>query len=472
MNIAYISADFGVPILGCKGASIHVREMAAGFCSAGHAVVVISPAIENSEKAIGRNGHEENFVSSPLCPLTPAPFISGSVSGVVAAGVTLFPVHPPQEHHFQLFQDFEKLGQFLGVKTRLRQDLRNLFYNLALYEKARDYLLLSNADFIYERYTLFNFAGIRLARDLGVPHILEVNAPLVYEQEKMRGLETKELAAAVERRIFCETDRVIVVSRYLQAYVASCGVPHSRIHVLPNGVNPQRFTLLHEENGGSVRSLYQLEGKCVIGFVGSLKPWHGTETLLKAFRELHAGAPHAHLLIVGDGPGREALETYVQRRGLGNAVTFTGEVPYDYIPHYIAAMDITVAPYIPNETFYFSPIKIFEYMAMRKPVVAAGIGQVEEIISNGRTGVLFEPGNTDQLAAALTKLARDPQLRRHLGEKANAWVQKERTWENNARQVIAIARELVEKHRVFSDKPCCISSLPDSHSTSLAASLA
>jgi glycosyltransferase involved in cell wall biosynthesis len=128
-------------------------------------------------------------------------------------------------------------------------------------------------------------------------------------------------------------------------------------------------------------------------------------------------------------------------------VTFTGNVPYDDIPHYIAAMDIAVAPYIPHENFYYSPIKIFEYMVMGKPVVAGRIGQVEELIADGETGVLFEPGNVGQLTAALARLTDDVQLCRHLGEKASAWVQKERTWDNNAREVIAIAQELIERSK-------------------------
>jgi glycosyltransferase involved in cell wall biosynthesis len=164
------------------------------------------------------------------------------------------------------------------------------------------------------------------------------------------------------------------------------------------------------------------------------------------------------LLIVGDGPGREALENYTHSRGLSHAITFTGEVSHDYIPHYIAAMDITVAPYIPNENFYFSPIKIFEYMARGKPVIAGSIGQVEEVITDGRTGMLFEPGNLDQLTAALVKLMRDAQLRQYLGEKAKAWVLKERTWDNNARQVAGIARELIEKHSAFSEERPFVSS--------------
>jgi glycosyltransferase involved in cell wall biosynthesis len=426
MKIVYISADFGVPILGYKGASIHVREMVGALRLAGHAVCIISPAIDEGKEGRGKNQTEAGTPPASL------------------AGVDLLPVLPP-ERLLQLLEDFERLDKFFGMKTRIRQELRNLLYNLALHEKALAHLQRQPVDFIYERYALFGFAGIRLARALGVPHILEVNAPLAYEQEKTRGLEMKELARETERRIFRETDRVIVVSRPLQEFVVACGVPEARIHLLPNAVEPRHFVVA--DHGQAVRAQYRLAGKRVIGFVGSLKPWHGVETLIEAFRALHAKAPDTHLLIVGDGPKREDLEQYAQAGGLKDAVTFTGNVAYDRVPPHIAAMDVTVAPYIPHENFYYSPIKIFEYMAVGKPVVAGRIGQVEEIITDGETGMLFEPGNIEQLAAVLAKLAGDQGLCHRLGENASAWVRKERTWDNNARQVAALARELMEKRK-------------------------
>jgi len=427
MNIAYISADFGVPVFGYKGASIHVREMVTALQKAGHSLRVFSPAIEDGKKDVERGGDGEKRAST----------FSSLMSGEDRLYVSCFPVSPP-ERHLLLFKELELLDKFMGMKTRIRQELRNLLYNLVLYERTIEDLRAWRPDFIYERYALFNFAGIRLARELGVPHILEVNAPLSYEQEKMRGLEMKELARETERRIFQESDRVIVVSRQLQEFVASCGVPESRIHVLPNAVDPQRFAAVRD--GAKVRAQHQLDNKCVVGFVGSLKPWHGTETLIEAFRGLHERVAHTHLLIVGDGPARENLEKVAQANVLNGAVTFTGNVPYDDIPRYIAAMDIAVAPYIPHENFYYSPIKIFEYMIMGKPVVAGKIGQVEELITDNETGVLFEPGNVAQLTNALALLANDSQRRQRLGETARAWVQKERTWDNNAQRVIEILR--------------------------------
>lgn len=420
MNIAYLTADFGVHVFGYKGASIHVREMVAALHKAGHSIWVISPAIGTTEGGQKLEQLDESIHAW-------------------RKHATLH-LLPPEERHLQLFRELETVDKTFGMKTRMRHELRNWLYNLTLYERLHDQLRAWQIECIYERYALFSNAGIRLARELGVPHLLEVNAPLADEQEKMRGLEMKELARAAERYIYQNTDRVLVVSQNLKEFVASCGVPEARIHVLPNAVDAERFSAARAST--KVRERYQLSGKQVIGFVGSLKPWHGTNTLVAAFAKLRRTDAHVHLLIVGDGPARADLEQAAASHNLDGAVTFTGNVPHEEIPHYLAAMNVTVAPYIPSEHFYFSPIKIFEYMVMGKPVVAGKIGQVEEIIRDGENGALFEPGNVEQLASVLARLVRDPQFGQRLGERARVWVQRERTWDNNARKVVELAEEV------------------------------
>lgn len=427
MNLAYLTADFGVPLFGYKGASIHVREMVTALAQCGHRVCICSPATEDEGSGFGE-----------LLP--PAPPFSAPAQR--RDNFTYLPV-APSATQLQTFTELEALDKLWGVKTRVRHELRNQLYNLALFEAVAEFAAASRIDFVYERYSLFSYAGISLARELGVPHLLEVNAPLAYEQEKMRGLEMKELAREMERHIFCGSDQVLVVSQALQDYVVSCGVPAARVRVIPNAVDPKRFVT--STAGRSVRAQYRLEDKFVVGFVGSLKPWHGTDTLLEAFNELRREAPEARLLIVGEGPARAALEHYAAKYELAPFVTFTGNVPYEQVPEYVAAMDVTVAPYTPHENFYYSPIKIFEYMVMGKAVVAGGLGQVRDLIHDGETGLLYEPGNIAQLTAALATLANDASFTRALGEKAKAWVCREHTWENNARQVIAAAQSVMKK---------------------------
>ncbi|MCG8606692.1 glycosyltransferase family 4 protein, partial [bacterium] len=416
------------PVFGQKGASIHLREMVTALCSAGHSVSVISPAIDKEKSDVWK----------------------GLANGC-RGSVDILSL-PAAERHLRLNGEIAELETFVGKKSRIRQELRNILYNRTLGSSALDRLRTQHVDFVYERYSLFGYAGIQIARELNVPHLLEVNAPLAYEQEKMRGLEMKTLARDSERTIFCQTDRLLAVSRPLYDYAKSCGVLPKSLRIMPNGVDPRHFTPNNGDGGRAVRARYQLEGKTVIGFVGTLKPWHGVESLLQAFQLVNSERTHTHLLIVGEGPARKELEQYTREHGMSKAVTFAGEVTHDEIPGYISAMEITVAPYVPNDNFYFSPIKIFEYMAMDKPVIAGKLGQIEEIIVPGKTGILFEPGNRDQLKKALEKLVDDSQLRQSLGENARKWVVENRTWRSTAKQVVDIACEILEKRTKGSNR--------------------
>jgi glycosyltransferase involved in cell wall biosynthesis len=444
MNISYISADFGVPVFGFKGASIHLREMVNAFRKAGHSIHILSSAM-HAGKGDEKNSNmgESGFDDIPPEARALFQLPENPVENSQAAGDVHFLSVPSNAFHLRFFKELDRWEKLRGEKTRIKQELRNILYNLTLHESAQNYLADKSIDFVYERYSLFSLAGIRLARALNVPHILEVNAPLAYEQENMRGLEMKTVARETEKEIFRQTDRVLVVSKELKKFVISCDVAEEKIEVLPNAVDPARFS--KELHGKRIRTQYRLGEKMIIGFVGSLKPWHGTETLFEAFKSVHELHRATHLLIVGDGPTREALNEFARQNHFADAVTFTGKVSYKDIPEHIAAMDITVAPYTPNENFYFSPIKIFEYMAMGKPVVAGSIGQVQEIIAEGETGLLFTPGDIAEMNAVIQKLVDNAALRQRMGEQGRAWVARERTWDRNAEKVLSLVHLLLQK---------------------------
>ena len=251
----------------------------------------------------------------------------------------------------------------------------------------------------------------------------------------MNGLELRQFAHEMERRIFMDSNRVVVVSEAMVDFVRSLGIPRKRIVLLPNGVNPSKF-YPDDSNRQIVRSKLKLNSKIVIGFVGNFRPWQDIETLIDAFCLIHSNNSDVHLLIVGDGPTRDKFEQQVQRAGLSTNVTWTGIIPHINVPAYISAMDITIAPYHANENFYFSPIKVFEYMAVGKPVVASKIGQLKKIIKNGKTGHHYETGNVKQLKNLLQELINNPQLRKRLGESARKWVTKNRTWDENVKTIL------------------------------------
>jgi glycosyltransferase involved in cell wall biosynthesis len=174
------------------------------------------------------------------------------------------------------------------------------------------------------------------------------------------------------------------------------------VRVLPNAVDTDLFR--PDVDGAQVRRRCDLDGRFVVGFAGTFKAWHGVDILLAAFRDLRQTDPSIHLLLVGDGPLRPALEETVRTTGLEEAVTFAGRVAHDAMPAYLAAMDIAVAPYPALDEFYFSPLKIFEYMAAGRAVLASRVGQVVDLIVDGETGLLFDPGDDTGLVDRIQRL--------------------------------------------------------------------
>ena len=293
-------------------------------------------------------------------------------------------------------------------------------------------------DFIYERYSLWSDVGARLAEATGLPFVLEVNAPLIEEASRYRSLGDIALAAEIERRQLAAASVVAVVSEPLRDYVIGRGAEPERVHVLPNGVDPQHF---HPAvRGGSVRGAYGLDGRVVVGFVGRPRPWHDLETLLAAAAQLHLDDPRIHLLLVGEMA--DDLPARLMHHGLSDATTLTGPVPHDDVPRHIAAMDVAVSTHLPADPseFYFSPLKLFEYLACGVPVVAADIGQPSQILRAGETGYLYPPGDATALAGCIRRLLSDPAHAREIAWQGAMAVLAEFTWERNVQRVC----ELVE----------------------------
>ncbi len=407
MKIAYLCADFGIPIQGDKGASVHVRAVVAALTAQGHDVRVLTPT-----PGAG------NPLGAPL--LTVAPDGLPAACGRVVGALTR------------------------GRAPRLVKETREVAYNLTLYQQAWARFRSWRPDAIYERYSLFTVAGLALARRLGVPHLLEVNAPLRLERARTKGLVLEPVARFVERRLYSRSDAVLVVSEALRAYARERGAVATRTRVLPNGVDTTRF---HPSvDGRAARARWGLaQDALVVGFAGSLKPWHGVETLLDAFAALRAHTPTARLLVIGTGPQEAAVRARATDLRLGDSVVFTGAVAHAAMPGLLAALDIGVAPYLAVPDFYFSPLKLYEYMAAGVAVVASDAGAIATLVRAGETGLLCPPGDADALAGALACLASDPTLRARLGAAARAEAERH-TWAVNACVIAGLASAARDDH--------------------------
>lgn len=377
MRVAYICADAGVPVFGQKGCSVHVQEVL---------------------RALLRQGAQiELFTSRGQDPRPPG-------------------LDPIRTHRLPSIKHD-------NAEARERQLFENNNDLSALLAQHGPY------DLVYERYSLWSYAGMEFARAQGAPGVLEVNSPLIEEQSQYRSLVHRELAESVAKRVFSAATAVVAVSQEVADYLGHYLQPDRPAHVVPNGVDPDRFDAPRTRSGETF----------TIGFVGTLKPWHGLSDLIEAFATLHKRDRQTRLRIVGDGPERERLMADVSGRDLSHAVCLTGAVPPAEIPSHLAEMDVAVAPYPKIDSFYFSPLKIFEYLAAGLPVVASRCGQIPLLIEHEATGLLYPPGDTVALAAALLRLRENLSLGRRLGQAGRDLVLQNYTWEMATQRILLLA---------------------------------
>lgn len=410
MNILYVCSDSGIPVLGRKGASVHVRSMADAFTRQGHSVVLATPVLTKS-------------------PWEKPASLEASVWHV-----------PADESVVATVEHVRTYNEALGATNTVPSEMRRILYNQQLSAKLVRRFRELPPDFVYERAALYSTAGVAVARAAGVPLVVELNAPLALEQATYRGSHLPELAAAAERATLHHATLVLTVSAALRDYVTDLGVARDRVVVVPNGVDPHRF--FPAEDAAPIRANLRLGPGPVLGFVGGLRPWHGVRVFGPLLEALLPRYPHLRLVVVGEGPLRPALVEDFARRGVTDRVVFTGALEHEAVADVIRTFDVALAPYEPSEhLFYFSPLKLFEYMACGVPVVAASLGQIRDVIQHESNGMLYTPGDCGSLIEQCDRLLRDPAARSRIGQSAARTIHAQYTWEENARRVVTLVQQ-------------------------------
>lgn len=322
-------------------------------------------------------------------------------------------------------------------------EVMSLAYNLYGYWSLHRSITLRKPDLIYERYALNTFCGIWASRWFGVSLILEVNAPLHYEQSKLGQLVFRRFACFSERWICSNSTRTIVVSHVMKEFLIRNGVSNEKITVIHNAIDPKKF---HPNvSGNLVRQKYGLEGKLVVGFVGWFRRWHGLEMLLKVTSQADLAGRGVRLLLVGDGPAFCDLYDFAKEHKILPFVVFTGPVEPDRIPDHIAAMDIAVQPSV---TEYACPIKVIEYMGMAKCIIAPNQPNIREILDDGVNSFLFKAGDQEDFKTVLIKLTESPEARHRLGQNAYQTLCKRRyLWSANADRALNLTHVLASDKR-------------------------
>jgi glycosyltransferase involved in cell wall biosynthesis len=386
------------------GAFTHIRELSRGLTALGHTVRVVDRhRILAAADARGAGGPRERATASfaSLCKA--------------------------------------RLSPFLHEAAAMARALRGVARETALIREARP-------DVVLTRHSLHQFSSIVASHRCGVPVVYEVNAPAAYEYRRYRRRYhlVPGFAEWLEARMLARADGLFVVSELLERHFVERGVRPERIRVVPNGADVGRF---HPAASDPEVRKRLGEASVVVGFVGSFARFHGIDQLQRAIDFLCGARTDVRFLLVGSGELSEDLKAHCLREGLDGRVHFAGHVPPEQVPGLMASADILLAPYEAQEFFYLSPIKIFEYMAVGRAVLAAGVGQIGEIIEDGVTGLLYDPADLRSLTDSLIRLVEDPALRRRLGESARKAVEERYTWQANARAVAGLLEEAVARHR-------------------------
>lgn len=376
-RVLYVSADPGVPVLGHKGASVHVRALAAAFDALGHEVKVASPRVEAAENELPET---IELVELPA----------------------VVPKDAPDE-------------RTLAVRARELED--------ACVGLAREW----QPDLVYERYALATAAGAAVRAATGAPLVVEVNAPLRAEAERFRTLRHEPVARDAERRLFAAADAIFAVSAGVAEWLGGDGVDTAKIRVVPNAYPQWSFV---------PRGPIGPDDDVIVGFAGGMKLWHGVDVLATAFSAaLEAGA-RLRLVLAGKGPADELLDAADLPP---DRVTRLGHLPHAAALRLLESWHVGVAPFKPLESFWFSPLKLYEYMAAGLCPVVSDVGDLPAIVDHGRAGVVVPAGDSDALAGALIALDADRERLLALAHAAQDRASRGPTWVETARQALAVA---------------------------------
>lgn len=346
------------------------------------------------------------------------------------------PSHPPAGKRSGLLA---WVGELAELAWDLTEPLRNLVFVIGCWLRNP-----TRFELIWEYYAFYGFSGCILSWITGRPLIFNVDSPLIEEYEKLQGVHLGLVRRSMGRWILkcnlARAARVHVPSTVLARWlIQDYGISPDKICVIPNGVLLDKIKAPQDRQ--VLRRRHGLGDEPVVLFVGSLQPWHGCDVLVQAFAKVYQRCPSARLLIVGDGKVRQSLEAQVKTLGLNGSVRFAGYVPHTQVPEFLAIADVAVLPYpeLPVP-FYFSPIKLFEYMGAGRAIVASRSGQIAEILRDGETGRLVSPGSVDELAQALIELCTSPDRGAALGRQAQLEA-SHCTWQQRGELLARICRE-------------------------------
>ncbi len=332
--------------------------------------------------------------------------------------------------------DEASFGSDSGLVSKLKQrlpkavyEVLEFLYSFVAFFKVIYTILKTKPDVMYERYNLFFLGGIWAAKLCNIPLLLEVNSPLFEERDEYGGIALKRFARWTEYYAWRNADTVLPVTQVLANYIKKAGVPDSKIEVIPNGVELSRFNpaLFNERKP-------ELEGKCVVGFVGFCREWHHLDKVMRSLASQQRD--DIIFLLVGDGPVLEELKQLAIELEFDKQFISTGLVKRENLPYWLSQIDIALQPAV---TPWASPLKMIEYLAMGKAILADDSPNIKELLTHNQDSLLFPSGDINAMTESLIQMVDNPVLVQTLSANAKALISdKGLEWRNNAQRIITL----------------------------------
>ena len=319
------------------------------------------------------------------------------------------------------------------------KDLALIRLDRASGEKLAELAANFQPDIIYQRSHYGMVSGVQVAREFGIHHVLEVNSPNVDERIRLSG---QSLLAQHARKkdawTFSHSDHVVVVSTFLAKNLRIDQIAKNW-SVTPNAI--RKGQELESTLDVSRKSLNIESSAFLLGFVGSIFPWHGVDLIIDAVQHLQQEGKNVQALIVGDGEIRGALEEDVKTLGLSNCIQFTGTVQHKDTFAYTRLCDALV---MPKSNAYGSPVKIFEYGLIGKTCIVPNVAPVNEVFKHGQHGWVAD-SNPEAIVTAIKSVIESPEKAEKYADNWHRKVTSTHTWQANAKLALTHATSFTEK---------------------------
>ena len=391
MKILYYSSHPNLNLASPAGYGTHMREMIKAFTGLGHDV-----------KPVIMGGTRLSSSSLEIKPRNP-------LKRLISSAIPVYFWESAKDYRLNYFDKY-------AFRT-LEKEIQRF-----------------QPEVIYERASYLQTSGVRAAVKYKIKHVLEVNAPYSEERVQLQGNSFFASKGVKAEKIQLEaSDRIAVVSSALLNHLSSTyNVVGKKFILTPNAINPSSINY-SVKKAELLKSDLKLEDRIVLGFVGSIFPWHGLDLLIKAFKVIYTSKASVHLLIIGDGETLPLLKKIAHQEGIQEQITFTGNVNHQDVFNYIACMDVCI---MATSNWYGSPVKIFEYGAMGKAVIAPDNVPVRDVMEDGVSGLLVEP-NVESLINGITKFLENEELRKSCALEFKNQVLQKYTWVNNAKMILS-----------------------------------